>query len=402
MKGMCTKSNDTEEVITVDLKEAFIKRFGSTKEQIKVFTSPGRVNLIGEHIDYNGGVVFPAGLDLSMEMAIRKRGDRILSFKSLDFEGNVTIELDERIQYKKEYKWVNYPLGVLKELMEQGCGMDEGFDVLFTSNIPTGAGLSSSAALEVVFAYGICNLYGFPMDKNQIAALCQRAENQFVGVQCGIMDQFAVAMAKEDHAIMLDCHTLDYQYIPLLLGDYRIVITNTNKKRELVDSKYNQRLEECQYGLKKLQNYIDIPNLCSMRPKELDRYMHYIDDPIVQKRVRHVITENERVKQAAEALKKNDLLQFGKLMILSHISLRDDYEVTGFELDTLFEEARKIRGCIGTRMTGAGFGGCNVSLVHKDQLEAFQQIIYEKYKEKTNLQPHFYICKAGAGVRWEE
>ncbi|WZL74111.1 galactokinase [Clostridiaceae bacterium 35-E11] len=384
------------------LQKEFIKRFGTAREPIKIFASPGRVNLIGEHIDYNGGMVFPAGLDISMKMAIRKRTDNVLSFKSLDFDEDVKVSLNETIEYKRDYKWVNYLLGVLKEMMEGGCLIDKGFDVLFTSNIPTGAGLSSSAALEVAFAYGISDLYAFPMDKIQIATLCQRAENRFVGVQCGIMDQFAVAMAKKDHAIMLNCHTLDYQYVPLLLGDYKIVITNTNKKRELVDSKYNQRLKECQYGLERIQKYMDIPNLCSMTSKHLDGYMQYIDDPIVQRRVRHVVNENERVKHAAEALKKNDLMQFGALMVSSHISLRDDYEVTGFELDTLFEEASKIEGCIGTRMTGAGFGGCNVSLVHKAQLKDFQQRVYEKYTERTQLEPLFYTCEAGEGVRQTE
>ncbi len=377
----------------------FISIFGGKEWELSVFSSPARVNLIGEHIDYNGGWVFPAALDIGIYMAIRKRKDGQISLRSLDFQEVVVTGINDEMVKNEELSWVNYLKGVIKVLKEKGYKIDAGFDVLFFSEIPIGAGLSSSAALEVVFAFGISEMFNLGISKKNIALLCQKAENEFVGVNCGIMDQFAVAIGEKGKAIMLNCDNLEYNMIPLELGDYKLVITNTNKKRALSDSKYNERRAECDKGLKDLNKIRKIPNLCSLNIEDFELLKDNIENPIIKKRVKHVVTENARVKQAAEDLKNNRLKEFGKLMEKSHISLRDDYEVTGIELDSLFEAAKKFEGCIGTRMTGAGFGGCTISIVHKDKLDEFISVVSADYTKKTNLVASFYICEAGDGVK---
>ncbi len=382
-----------------ELIKEFVNIFGGKEWDVLVFSSPARVNLIGEHIDYNGGLVLPAALDINIYMAIRKRKDGQVLLRSLDFKGEAMTGINDEIEKDEEISWANYPKGVLKILLAKGYKIDMGFEALFFSEIPNGAGVSSSAAFEVVFAYGISDIFNLGISKTNIALLCQKAENEFVGVNCGIMDQFAVAMGEKGKAILLNCATLEYNYVPLELGDYRLVITNTNKIRKLSDSKYNERRAECEEGLRDLQKEINIPNLCSIDIKEFERLKINIKNPVVSRRVRHVISENERVKLAVEALKNNNLKEFGKLMEKSHSSLRDDYEVTGIELDTLFEEARKFKGCIGTRMTGAGFGGCTISLVHIDKLDDFKNTVSMGYSEETGLIPDFYVCDAGYGVR---
>lgn len=385
------------------IKQEFVKEFvsiyGGKVGDVSVFSAPARVNLIGEHIDYNGGLVFPAALDINIYMAIRKRKDGQIYFKDMDFPGEVETGINNEMVKGEDVSWANYPKGVLKVLREKGYKFDSGFETLFSSDIPHGAGVSSSAAFEVVFAYGISEIFSLRISKRNIALLCQKAENEFVGVNCGIMDQFAVAMGEKNHSIMLNCNTLDYQLIPLELEDYKLVLVNTNKERKLSDSKYNERRAECEQGLKELQKVINIPNLCGLDSKKFEELKNNISSPIVRKRVKHVVSENERVKSAGEALRKGNLREFGRLMEKSHSSLRDDYEVTGIELDTLFEKARKFDGCIGTRMTGAGFGGCTVNLVHKDKIEDFKSAVADDYTKETGLIPSFYVCEVGDGVK---
>lgn len=372
--------------------------YGGKESGVSVYYAPSRVNLIGEHTDYNGGLVFPAALDMPVFMAIRKRKDGEATFKDVNFPETVRISIHSEMEKSDEAPWGNYLKGVCKTLLEKGYRIDSGFDVLFFSTIPAGAGLSSSAAFEVVFAAGLSELFNLGISGENIALLCQKAENEFVGVQCGIMDQFAVTLGKKDNALLLNCATLEKKHIPLKLGDYRLVIANTNKKRELKETRYNDRRSECERGLSEIRKTLDIKNLGELDPKGLVSVQDRISDPILLKRVRHVVTENERVRLAAEALKKGNLTEFGRLMKESHESLRDDYEVTGKELDTLFAIAKDFDGCIGTRMTGAGFGGCTVSLVRKEKIEAFKKSVGRFYAKETGIDPAFYICETADGA----
>ncbi len=382
-----------------ELIREFVALYGGKESDVYVFSAPARVNLIGEHIDNHGGFVLPVALDMYITMAIRKRKDGRVIFRDLNFPETAEASIFEDVVKNKEVPWVNYLLGVLKIIKEKGYKIDAGFEVLFFSEIPSGAGVSSSAAFEVVFAYGLSEIFTLGISKKNLAILCQKAENDFVGVKCGIMDQFSIAMGEKGNAILLNCANLNHKYISLFLGDYLMVLTNTNKQRKLTESRYNERLAECAEGLKDIQKVLNIDNLCSIDSEQFKKVKDAISNPTVRKRVRHVVTENERVKQAAQALEKGELKAFGKLMEKSHSSLRDDYEVTGLELDTLFEKARKFNGCIGTRMTGAGFGGCTISLVHKDKIEEFKEAVGRGYKEETGLTPTFYICESGEGVK---
>ena len=382
-----------------ELIREFIELYGGRESDVFVFTAPARVNLIGEHIDYNGGLVFPIDLDMYMTMAIRKRRDGRVIFRDLNFSEIAEASIFEAIIKNKEIQWANYPFGVLKVLLEKGYRIDTGFEVLFFSEIPPGAGMSSSAAFELVFAYGISEIYQLGISKKNLAILCQKVENEFVGVNCGIMDQFSIALGEKDKAMLLNCETLEYKYIPLSLGNYKMVLTNTNKPHKLENSKYNERYAECREGLADIRKVMDIENLCKLDSEQFKKVRDAITSQTVRKRVRHVVTENERVRQAAEAIEKGDLITFGKLMEKSHSSLRDDYEVTGIELDTLFEKARKFNGCIGTRMTGGGFGGCTISLVHRDKIDEFMDVVSKGYIEERGITPLFYICESGDGVK---
>jgi galactokinase len=317
------------------------------------------------------------------------------------FPEMIEIDFKEELQHNPDVRWADYPKGVLKVLSDNGYNLKQGFDVLFFSEIPAGAGVSSSAAFEVVFAYGLADINGFKIDKKKIAVLCQKAENEFVGVSCGIMDQFAVTMGKKGNGILLNCATLEFEYVPLELNDYSLVLTNTNKKRGLIDSKYNERLGECREALARLQKQLKIKDLCSLDSKTLAANEGLIGDPVLYRRARHVVTENERVKIASQALRQGDLEQLGRVMRASHISLRDDYEVTGTELNTLYDEAKGHPGCIGTRMTGAGFGGCTISIVKTAAVDDFQKCVTAGYRSKTGLEPSFYICSVGDGVKKE-
>lgn len=394
--------NRRGEVLMTDIKalrERFIGQYGAeSAHPIRVFHAPGRVNLIGEHTDYNGGYVFPAALTFGTSMLIRKRKDDQVGFASENFPLHKHISIQDLI-FRQEDGWINYPKGVIRELQERGVSVG-GYDILYSGEIPNGSGLSSSASIEVVTAFGLLKTEGQPADKVDIARLSQKAENTFVGVQCGIMDQFAVAMGKKDHSILLMCDTLEYRHVPFQSGDYKLVIGNTNKKRGLLDSKYNERRAQCGQAVRDLQaKHPGLTLLGQLTLEQFESSKHVIADETVRKRAQHVVEEIDRVLQSIEVLEHNDLAAFGKLMIASHQSLRDLYEVTGMELDTMVEAALDVPGVLGSRMTGAGFGGCTVSLVHQDSIERFIDEVSREYTTKTGLIPDFYVCNIGDGVR---
>lgn len=378
----------------------FSKIFGDDG-QAELFFSPGRVNLIGEHTDYNGGHVFPCALTIGTYGAVRKRADRELRLYSMNFSGTGIWEtsLDE-LTPRPEDRWTNYPKGVLWALQEKGYEVPFGFDLLVYGNIPNGSGLSSSASLEVLIGTIAKKFYGLDMlTMEEIAKIGQYSENHYNGVNCGIMDQFAVAMGKKNHAIYLDTATLEYEYAPLELGDARIVIACSNKKRGLADSAYNTRRSECETALQELQQVVKVDTLGDLSEEEFEQYKDAIKDPVRVRRARHAVYENQRTRKAAEALKKGDLAEFGRLMNESHVSLRDDYEVTGIELDTLAETAWEQPGVIGSRMTGAGFGGCTVSIVKNDAIDAFIENVGRKYESVIGYAADFYVVEAGDGAR---
>ncbi|MCX7904716.1 MAG: galactokinase [Caloramator sp.] len=375
------------------LKVGYEKNFGA-RDDIEYFFSPGRVNLIGEHIDYNGGLVFPCALSIGIYAAVGYRQDEKVRLVSKNMDNRVEFSLND-IQYKEDDGWGNYAKGVIKYIQEEGYNL-KGADIYLESTLPDGAGLSSSAALEVLIGYiMLYPILGEKIDRIWLALLCQRAENEFIGVNCGIMDQFSVAMGKKDNAILLNCNTLEYEYVPIDLKDYKLVIMNTNKKRELSESKYNERRAECERALEYINNYRKIENLCQASLEDLE----ILKEDALKRRTRHVITENQRVKEAVELLKNGDIKGFGKLLIKSHESLKNDYEVTGFHLDAIVEEALKFEGCIGARMTGAGFGGCALAIVESDRLKEFVSYVEEQYYLKTNLKPEFYTCSIEDGVK---
>ncbi len=379
------------------MKVLFEKEYGEDNREIKTFLSPGRVNLIGEHIDYNGGFVFPGALTVGIYAAIALRDDNKIRMRSKNVAGEVVINLDEELAYKKEDDWGNYPKGVIKALKDLGHNVP-GMDLVLYSNIPDGAGLSSSAALEVLMAYIILYLENpEQIDRVEVAKICQKVENEFVGVNCGIMDQFAVSVGKKDSAILLDCASLYYEYAPLNLGDYSLVIMSTNKRRELADSKYNERRAECEKALEIINSNKEekLPNLCAATLNDIESF---ITDETIKKRAIHVVTENERVKKSMEMLKANDIKAFGALMTASHLSLENDYEVTGLHLDTLVHEALKIEGCIGARMTGAGFGGCAIALVDNKKVDEFKEKVSIAYENVTGIKPSFYTSNIGEGT----
>lgn len=378
------------------LMEAFEEKFGAG-EKPRVFFSPGRVNLIGEHTDYNGGNVFPAALSFGTYAVARKRTDNHLKFASLNLPREVTRTVDD-LKNVREDEWANYPKGMIQMFLEAGLPVG-GAEFLFWGNIPNGAGLSSSASIEVATAIAMRGLYGGDVSNQEIARLAQKAENQFVGVNCGIMDQFAVAMGKKDHAILLDCQSLDFQWVPFQLKEYELVIANTNKKRGLADSKYNERRSQCEEALRRVQAHRELASWGAMTESEFELAIPWIEDPILVRRARHAVMENQRTLRAVKALQAGNLVEFGKLMNASHRSLRDDYEVTGAELDALVEAAWAQAGVLGSRMTGAGFGGCTVSLVKRDQVEAFIKQVTRLYTEKTGLTPDFYRAEIEDGAK---
>ena len=379
------------------LKNKFAEVFGPEGESA-VYFAPGRVNMIGEHTDYNGGHVFPCALTIGTYGVVRKRQDRKLRFYSMNFEqlGVMESSLDELVP-SKDADWTNYPRGVLWAFKERGMEVTEGFDLLLFGNIPNGSGLSSSASVEVLIGYILKDQYGFDVTNQDLALIGQFSENRFNGVNCGIMDQFAIAMGKADHAIFLDTNTLDYTYVPLKLDGAKIVIACSNKKRGLGDSKYNERRSECETSLAELQKVVDIKSLGELTEEQFEANKDAIGDEVRVRRARHAVYENQRTIQAVEALQKQDLKKFGELMNASHVSLRDDYEVTGIELDTLVEEAWKVDGVIGSRMTGAGFGGCTVSIVEDAAVDRFIESVGTAYRDKIGYAADFYVVQVGSG-----
>ncbi|AST96578.1 galactokinase [Shouchella clausii] len=380
---------------TNEIAAEFETLFGSLPDQL--FFAPGRVNLIGEHTDYNGGFVFPAALTMGTYLAVRRTNTNEFRLASKNFSQRVAFP-NKELSYNKEDDWGNYPKGVIAYFQHHGFDLG-GADLYFFGNIPNGAGLSSSASIEMVTAYMISSLTGANWDRLDLVKACQHVENNFIGVNSGIMDQFAVGMGKADHALFLQTDSLQYELVPLTLGNHDIVITNSNKRRGLADSKYNERRAECEQALADLQaTGLGIRTLSDVTPALLAKHRHAFSTATVAKRASHVVSENQRVLEAVTALKAGNLHDFGQLMNESHQSLANDYEVTGLELDALYQLQHRAPGCIGTRMTGAGFGGCTVSLVQTDKIEAFQAHVKKGYESEFGFQPSFYISRAGDGV----
>lgn len=387
-----------------EMKNMFYDVFGEGGE-LRYFESPGRVNLIGEHVDYCGGPVLPAALTMKTTIIARKREDNLLRLKATDLDIFIEAPLDKLADFKGKLKWGDYQLGVAQELIDAGYDLC-GADMLFDDTVPHGGGLSSSAAIEVstalclsTFANEKAGVENNP-DMIKLALISQKAEHNYIGVNCGIMDQFASAMGKKDHAIFLNCATLDYEHVPLNLDDCKIVLTNTNVKHSLGSSKYNERRGECEEGLNALKTVLpDIEQLVDVSVDDFNQNCHVIDNEVVRRRIKHVVTECARVKESVAAMKSNDLARFGQLMCASHDSLRDDYEVTCPELDFLSAEARKIDGVLGSRMTGAGFGGCTVSIIKDCAVDEYINKVGKLYKDKFGIDASFYISDVGDGGR---
>ena len=379
--------------------EQFKKVFGEEGE-IRIYFAPGRVNLIGEHTDYNGGHVFPCALTIGTYGVVRKREDRKLRFYSMNFMnlGVIESDLDDLTPYP-EADWTNYPKGVMWAFGEKGMEIPCGMDLLLYGNIPNGSGLSSSASVEVLTGYILRDFYGYDITNQDLALIGQFSENKYNGVNCGIMDQFAIAMGKASHAIFLDTATLEYTYAPITLDGVKIVIACSNKKRGLGDSKYNERRMECETALAEIQQVAGILSLGDLDETQFNYCQNMIKDEVRKARARHAVTENQRTIQAVDALNNKDIALFGALMNASHISLRDDYEVTGIELDTLVEAAWQIPGVIGSRMTGAGFGGCTVSLVQESAVETFIQQVGDTYLNRIGYAADFYVVDIGDGPK---
>lgn len=382
-----------------ELFSDFIKMYGGEKSSVRVFSSPARINIIGEHIDYNGGKVFPACINRYLYLAVRKRSDSKIFYNDVRFPGSFEFDAGDNFAYDKKNDYANYLNGILSQMKERGFYFPCGFEILMASNIPAGGGISSSSALECGFAYAVSEVFGFNLSRLEIAKLGQMSEHKFMNVNCGIMDQFIIATGKRNFAEILDCAALDYEYVPLNLGDYRFIVMNTNKARRLADSKYNERRSECESALKILQDGgIKISALCALSSEKWEECKFLIKDKNLKKRAEHCVYENQRVLEAASALKRNDLKKLGSLLNESHISLRDNYEVTGIELDTLAENAWRQDGCLGARMTGAGFGGCAIALVHKEKTAAFIENVQNAYTQKIGYKAGFFVCSSGDGV----
>ena len=382
------------------LKENFIEVYGAGDNEIRMFASPARINIIGEHIDYNGGKVFPAAIDRYLYCAIRKRADSKIIYNDLFFPGTYTFDINDDFKFDKANDYANFLNGILSCMKKRGLSFPCGFEVLVASNVPSAGGISSSSALECGFAWAVSETFGFNISRKDIALMGQQSEHEFMNVNCGIMDQYIIATGKKDTAELLDCAKIEHEYVPLNLGDYRFVVMNTKKQRKLADSKYNERRSQCEQGLAELQAAgLNVPDLCSITPEVFEKAGSAIKDEVIYRRVRHCVTENDRVLRAVAALKANDLQELGRLLYASHNSLRDDYEVTGIELDTLVDVAGKQNGCIGARMTGAGFGGCAIALVHKDSTEEFIKNVQSEYTKVVGYEGGFFACSSGDGVK---
>ena len=380
------------------LTQEFAKIYGAS-DGLRFFFAPGRVNLIGEHTDYNGGHVFPCALTIGTYAAVKERTDKIVNFYSMNIptSGVISIDLNNELKPSKELRWAAYPAGVIWAFAQKGMKLDHGFDILFNGNIPNSSGLSSSASIEVLTGFTLRSLYGFDISNVDLALIGQFSENKFNGMNCGIMDQFASSMGKKDHAIFLDCATLNYEYAPVKMPDAKIVITNSKVKHHLVDSAYNDRRNESEQALKDLQTVCDIKTLGDLTNEEYDKQAGVIKDPVCKKRAKHAVYENQRTIEAVKALAVGDIKHFGELMNQSHISLRDDYEVSCKEIDVLVDSAWKQPGVVGSRITGGGFGGCTVSIVKNEYIDAFIENVGKEYTEKTGLTAEFYVVEIGDG-----
>lgn len=380
-----------------ELKNAFKEAYGVDADA--VYFSPGRVNLIGEHTDYNGGFVFPCALSFGTYLLLRKNGEKFVQFRSLNLPEVVKIPLDKLTERLENNSWANYPLGVFAQFLKRGYNIDQGFDIMIWGNVPNGAGLSSSAALETVTAFALNDQLGTQLGRTELAKIGQKAEHEFALVNCGIMDQFASAQGKKDHAIFLNCDTLDFELVPVKLEGVKVVISNTHSPHKLDSGAYNSRVAQCQLAVKQINEVRPIKYLAELTEEEFKKIESAITDEVAHKRARHVVGEVQRTTDAVKALKEGNLKLFGELMNASHVSLRDDYEVTGPELDTMAEEAWKIDGVIGSRMTGGGFGGCTVSLVKDEAIDEFIEKVGAAYEKKIGIKPDFYIAEIGDGAK---
>lgn len=368
------------------------------KPATDIFFAPGRVNLIGEHTDYNGGFVFPCALSFGTYILLSKNDEQKINFRSLNMEAVYSLELTQLSEPLPNKAWANYPLGVFAQFIKRGVAITQGYDILFWGNVPAGAGLSSSAAMEVVTAYALNELLGTQYGLADLAKIGRAAEHEFAGVMCGIMDQFASAHGKADHAIYLNCDTLEYDLVPVKLEGIKVVVTNTHSPHKLDSGSFNDRVRQCQLAVEQINAVRPIQYLAELSQVEFEQIKDAITDEIAHRRARHVVGEVQRTKDAVEALKNGDIVKFGQLMNQSHVSLRDDYEVTGLHLDSLAEAAWKVDGVLGSRMTGGGFGGCTVSLVREEAIPTFIEQVGKEYTEKTGLVADFYIAEIGDGA----
>ena len=381
-----------------EMKKAYKEAFGNEAEA--VYFAPGRVNLIGEHTDYNGGFVFPAALSFGTYLLLRKNGSQAVNFRSLNIPGQqVQVSLEKLTEPLPNRSWANYPLGVFAQYVKRGVKFTEGYDIMIWGNVPNGAGLSSSAALEVVTAFALNDQLGAGLNRTDLAKIGQKAEHEFALVMCGIMDQFASANGKEDHAIFLNCDTLEFEHVPVKLEGVKVVISNTHSPHKLDSGAYNDRVAQCKLAVEQISAVRPIKYLAELTEADFKEVEHAITDEVAHKRARHVVGEVQRTTDAVKALQEGNLELFGKLMNASHVSLRDDYEVTGPELDTMAEEAWKIDGVIGSRMTGGGFGGCTVSLVKDETIDKFIEEVGKAYEAKIGLKPDFYVAQIGDGAK---
>ena len=385
--------------IKKNLKKKFQELFGDS-ENVRFFFAPGRVNLIGEHTDYNGGHVFPCALSMGTYACVKKRQDGIFRFYSLNVESAGVITADENsFKPLEDKQWASYLKGVIWAFQKRGFVFSEGLDLVLYGNIPNGSGLSSSASLEVLMGSILKEIYGLSVSLPEIALIGQYSENNYNGMNCGIMDQFASAMGKKDHAIFLDTANLEFSYAPLVLTDYALIITNTNKKHKLIGSAYNDRRRESEEALEILQKFTDIKTLGDLSDEEFFRLEEKITNPIIRKRAKHAVLENNRTIAGKKALEKGDYVEFGRLMNLSHLSLRDDYEVSCEESDLLCETAWSLPYVLGSRMTGGGFGGCTVSLVKRDKMKDFEEELQKVYEPKIGYPCSFYEAEIADGPR---
>ena len=379
-----------------ELKSAYEAAY--QKPATDIFFSPGRVNLIGEHTDYNGGFVFPCALSFGTYLLLSPNNEQKINFRSLNIDAVYSLELTQLKEPLPDKAWANYPLGVIAQFIKRGVSITQGYDILFWGNVPAGAGLSSSAAMEVVTAFAFNELLGTGYDRTELAKIGQKAEHEFAGVMCGIMDQFASAQGKKDHAIYLNCDTLAFDLVPVKLEGIKVVVSNTHSPHHLDSGAYNDRVRQCQLAVQQIGAVRPIKNLAELTQADFEQVEHAITDEVAHRRARHVVGEVQRTKDAVEALQQGNIELFGKLMTQSHISLRDDYEVTGPQLDTLAEAAWKVDGVIGSRMTGGGFGGCTVSLVREEAIPTFIEQVGREYTDKTGLKADFYIAEIGDGA----